>query len=312
MKTIPALTIGALCLFGFTTQMAFGQSNQGDQNKHQKKDHSGQSEHSNRGRGNSPGGGGFSAPRQHSSSSNRHRSNNGGAVNFQAPKHSARTFTPKQSFTRGIAPAVQSHSNRSHSRDQSRSFNREIAPAVQSRSNRSHSRDQSRSFNREIAPNVQSRSRDHSPQNRVQINRGRNVQINTRRSSSHTNRFSVSRDRYNTFISSGWRSHHGWDRDRSGNFFYRQHRIFFSLISGFYYPYYLEAGVPVYVSYAANGGDTVASVQQALQQAGYYQGAVDGEFGPMTSQAIANYQNDQGLAPTGQINDALIDSLGLD
>jgi len=53
-------------------------------------------------------------------------------------------------------------------------------------------------------------------------------------------------------------------------------------------------------------------VQQSLSQQGYYNGPIDGDIGPGSSNAIANYQSDHGLTPTGQINDPLLQSLGLE
>jgi len=39
----------------------------------------------------------------------------------------------------------------------------------------------------------------------------------------------------------------------------------------------------------------IANVQATLQQQGYYRGEVDGELGPLTRAALANYQRDHGL-----------------
>lgn len=54
-----------------------------------------------------------------------------------------------------------------------------------------------------------------------------------------------------------------------------------------------------------------ASVQQALAQAGYYNGPIDGSIGPMSRRAIANYQADRGLRVTGNPSNSLLNSLGL-
>jgi len=54
-----------------------------------------------------------------------------------------------------------------------------------------------------------------------------------------------------------------------------------------------------------------ASVQQALARNGYYNGPVDGSIGPMSRRSIAAYQQDHGLAVTGNINSGLLSSLGL-
>jgi len=62
----------------------------------------------------------------------------------------------------------------------------------------------------------------------------------------------------------------------------------------------------------SSGGSVGAAVQQRLSEQGYYNGPVDGEVGPGTSRAIANYQADHDLRPTGHISHSLLDSLGLE
>lgn len=54
-----------------------------------------------------------------------------------------------------------------------------------------------------------------------------------------------------------------------------------------------------------------AAVQQALAQAGYYNGPIDGSLGPLSRRAIANYQQDRGMRVTGSLSSNLINSLGL-
>jgi peptidoglycan hydrolase-like protein with peptidoglycan-binding domain len=56
---------------------------------------------------------------------------------------------------------------------------------------------------------------------------------------------------------------------------------------------------------------TAAQVQRKLKDLGYYNGAVDGAIGPMSREAIQYYQEQNGLELTGQIDRALLDSLGL-
>ena len=56
---------------------------------------------------------------------------------------------------------------------------------------------------------------------------------------------------------------------------------------------------------------TVKKVQQALNNAGYNCGTPDGIAGKKTYAAISSYQKDKGLAQTEQIDDALLQALGL-
>ena len=62
-------------------------------------------------------------------------------------------------------------------------------------------------------------------------------------------------------------------------------------------------------SYRSNSAD--AAVQGALARRGYYHGPVDGEIGPISSRAIARYQQDRGLRVTGTVSPGLLQSLGL-
>lgn len=43
------------------------------------------------------------------------------------------------------------------------------------------------------------------------------------------------------------------------------------------------------------------SIQQALRNAGYYQGTIDGKIGAKTQEAIRSFQRDNGLEPDGVV-----------
>lgn len=90
--------------------------------------------------------------------------------------------------------------------------------------------------------------------------------------------------------------------------------------NGYWYPawgynpqsaYYAYDG-PIYVGSAGRPMDqVVADVQSALQQMGYYQGEVDGLLGPLTRQALTEYQSDHQLYATAAIDEPTLDALGL-
>ena len=61
----------------------------------------------------------------------------------------------------------------------------------------------------------------------------------------------------------------------------------------------------------STSGTVARSVQAALQNRGYYAGAIDGQFGPESQQAIARFQQANGLKPTGLINSSTLRALGL-
>jgi Putative peptidoglycan binding domain len=79
-----------------------------------------------------------------------------------------------------------------------------------------------------------------------------------------------------------------------------------------YYPnaYYAWDG-PIYGYNHLPPDQVIANVQSALQQQGYYQGEVDGLIGPLTRDAIANYQRDHGLYTTSTIDQPTLQSLGM-
>jgi hypothetical protein len=93
---------------------------------------------------------------------------------------------------------------------------------------------------------------------------------------------------------------------------------------GYYYgppgaPYYYRApGVVFYRTRAAipryyierhHYVSVEVSVQRALARRGYYRGPIDGDIGPRSRRAIASYQADHGLRPTGRIDSSLLRSL---
>jgi hypothetical protein len=78
--------------------------------------------------------------------------------------------------------------------------------------------------------------------------------------------------------------------------------------SAAYYPY----DGPIYVGHQAEPPDRViADVQAELQEMGYYQGEVDGLLGPLTRQALRDYQADHGLMVTEVIDEPTLDALRL-
>ena len=55
----------------------------------------------------------------------------------------------------------------------------------------------------------------------------------------------------------------------------------------------------------------VQAIQQALDESGFYTAGVDGVWGPKTTKAVQDFQVSSGLEPTGTINEATLDQLGL-
>jgi Putative peptidoglycan binding domain len=134
---------------------------------------------------------------------------------------------------------------------------------------------------------------------------------------------------------SNWNRH--WNRNH--DHFWHGHRCHFH--NGFwfiydpfpfypygygYYPYggYYDSGY-YDDSYAADeyspasetdqssytGDARVSDVQRALAREGYYDGAIDGNLGPATRNALRRYQRDRGLQATGNIDRAVTQALRL-
>jgi hypothetical protein len=88
--------------------------------------------------------------------------------------------------------------------------------------------------------------------------------------------------------------------------------------TGYWFPAW---GYDRYASYPYDGpiygysnltpDQVVVNVQTQLARDGYYTGPVDGVLGPMTRQAIAAFQADNGLAVTSTVDEPTMATLGL-
>jgi hypothetical protein len=90
--------------------------------------------------------------------------------------------------------------------------------------------------------------------------------------------------------------------------------------NGYWYPAwgydqghaYYAYDAPIYVGHNSRPPDQViADVQAVLQDMGYYTGEVDGLLGPLTRQALRDYQADHGLYVTEVIDEPTLDALQL-
>lgn len=81
---------------------------------------------------------------------------------------------------------------------------------------------------------------------------------------------------------------------------------------GVYYYNTLGAVPSTYLSLRYSAVDSLDyAVQRALAELGYYAGPLDGDIGPMSRLSIANFQADNGLEPTGIIDETLLYYLGI-
>jgi hypothetical protein len=94
---------------------------------------------------------------------------------------------------------------------------------------------------------------------------------------------------------------------------------YYFLDAGYWYPAwgydplnsYYDYDGPIYTYGNLLPDQVIANVQAALQDAGYYFGAVTGSLSVETRAALANYQRDQGLIVTGAIDEPTVAALGL-
>ena len=94
---------------------------------------------------------------------------------------------------------------------------------------------------------------------------------------------------------------------------------YYFLDAGYWYPAwgydpvnsYYDYDGPIYTYGNLLPDQVIANVQGALQDAGYYFGAVTGSLSVETRTALVNFQRDQGLVVTGAIDESTVAALGL-
>ncbi len=104
----------------------------------------------------------------------------------------------------------------------------------------------------------------------------------------------------------GWGGGYGWGGPAFG--------IAFAAPVPIYRPVYYAQPAPYYVQRAvrvSRPASTLVQAQSQLANLGYYSGAVDGSYGPLTCRAVAQYQADNGLRVTGRLDRATLKSLGV-
>ena len=74
---------------------------------------------------------------------------------------------------------------------------------------------------------------------------------------------------------------------------------------------YYDYDGPIYTYGNLLPDEVIANVQVALQDAGYYLGAITGSLNFEMRAALANFQRDYGLPITGAIDEATVQTLGL-
>jgi hypothetical protein len=143
--------------------------------------------------------------------------------------------------------------------------------------------------------------------------RGRNVAINNnfRSAAFRGPRYTVFRNYQRRWHDRGWwRSHFNRIIFVSGGWWYWNAGYWFpawGYAADAYYPY----DGPIYGYNGMSPDQVTVDVQQQLQADGYYDGPIDGVLGPMTREAIAAFQADNGLSVTSVIDEPTLDALGV-
>jgi hypothetical protein len=143
--------------------------------------------------------------------------------------------------------------------------------------------------------------------------RGGNVRVtnNWRGDAFRGQRYTVFRN-YNRqwHPASWWRSHYTRIVFVNNGWYYWNAGYWFPAWGYAPYMSYVYDG-PIYAYNGLSPDQVTVNVQQQLAAAGYYDGPIDGVLGPMTREAIANYQADNGLAITSAIDEPTLATLGL-
>jgi hypothetical protein len=165
--------------------------------------------------------------------------------------------------------------------------------------------------------------------NNVAVNRNRNVAVNGTRNFAYYRggnarinnnfhsaafrgrQYAAFRNYHRQWHDRGWwRSHFNTVVFVNGGWWYWNAGYWFpawGYAADSYYPY----DGPIYGYNGMPPGQEIADVQQQLQADGYYDGPIDGTLGPMTREAIAAFQADNGLAVTSVVDEPTLNALGV-
>ena len=246
-----------------------------------------------------------------------------------APRSAPRAAMPRQAAIRS-APAVRRSPSVGQMRArQNIAFQRNIAAQQNAVARRNIAVQRNLQRNLAVQRNAITRQNRVVQQRVAQVQASQRRQINqTIVNQNNSRRYAVTRNNY--YGGRGYRGYayanppltvyRGWDRGREhywNNHRYGWRGTSWVALGGYDYPYYntyaYDESPSVVVSSApeAVGDSLAADVQSALVREGYDPGPVDGVMGSSTRDAITQFQADHGLAITGTINSALLQSLGL-
>jgi hypothetical protein len=219
----------------------------------------------------------------------------------------------KQEFRARRDVAVNGNRNVSVNRNRNSDANRERNVAVNRNKNSDVNRFRNSNEFRNRHNVAINRERNFNRTQNAAFYRGRNVRVtnNWRGDAFRGQRYAAFRN-YNRqwHNRSWWRSHYDRIIFVNNGWYYWN--------AGYWFPAWGYAPSVTYVYdgpiYAYNGlspDQVTVNVQEQLAAAGYYDGPIDGLLGPMTREAIAAYQADNGLAITSAIDEPTLATMGL-
>ena len=216
-------------------------------------------------------------------------------------------------------------------RDRNSSVNRDRNLAVNRTRNFDANRERNAAVNRtrNVDVNRFRNANELRDRNNVAINRKRNVAVNRTGNAAYyrggnariTNNWrgdAFRGQRYTAFRNYNRQWHdRGWWRSHYDRIVFVNNGWYY-WNAGYWFPAWGYAPSVTYVYdgpiYGYNGlspDRVTVNVQEQLARAGYYDGPIDGMLGPMTREAIAAYQADNGLAITSAIDEPTLATLGL-
>jgi hypothetical protein len=254
------------------------------------------------------------------------RTNSNAVVNQDARMRAfrQRNFSSNQDFRARSNVAVNRDRNFAINRTRNFDFNRDRNTAeFRARNSVAMNRDRNFAVNgsRNFEFNRDRNTEAFRARNNLAISRDRNVAINRRGNFAINNNF-----RSGAFRGQQYAAFRNYKREWHDRGWWRSHydRIIF-VNNGWYYwnagywfpawgyaPYaYYPYDGPIYGYNGLAPDQVIADVQSQLQRDGYYDGPIDGILGPMTQEAIAAFQADNGLAVTAAIDEPTLSTLGI-
>ncbi len=228
-------------------------------------------------------------------------------------------------------PATARDRNPSVNRNRNLAVDRDRNVAVNRTRNFDANRDRNVAVNRTRNADVNRfrNANEFRGRNNVAINRNRNFAVNRIGNAAYYRRGNMritNNWRGDAFRGERYAAFRNYNRQWHDRGWWRSHydRIIFVnngwyyWNAGYWFPAWGYAPSVTYVYdgpiYAYNGlspDQVTVNVQEQLAAAGYYDGPIDGILGPMTREAIAAYQADNGLAITSAIDEPTLATLGL-